>query len=268
MTIFNFSDYRSFLKYYIKGLPKSGRGQVNKIASFLGVNSTLVSQVLGARKNFTLEQGQILTEFLGLDSLAADYFLLLLQFEKAGTKKLKDYFKRKITQTLDSSLDIKNRVVVDRALTDQERAIFYSSWLYSAIRLYCSLDDGKTIDEVCERFSIERIKSLEILQFLVNAHLCTNEGGIYKLSSQKTHLEQGSLFLLRHYSNWRIKAIQRSENLGKKELMFTAPFSISFSDFEKIREEFLSIIQKLYATVGETTPQNIACVNIDLFWVK
>jgi len=267
-SIFKFDNYRLFLKTYIKSLPKAGRGQVNKIAAYLSVNSTLVSQVLGGQKDFTLEQGQLVAEFLGLASLESDYFILLIQIERAGTKKLKDYFKKKITEVQEASLEIKNRIPTERILTEQERAVFYSSWLYSAVRLFCSIGPGKSIDEICEHFSLERIKALELMHFLTEARLCSQEGTLYRLGSQKTHLEQGSPFLLRHYTNWRLKAVQRSENLDKKELMFTAPFSIHRSDFAILREEFLAVIQKLYAQVEKTDPQDVACVNIDLFWVK
>lgn len=268
MTIFNFQDYRLFLKHYIKDLPQHGRGQVNKIAAYLGVNSTLVSQVLGGYKDFSLEQAHSLCEYLGLAELDADYFFLLVQFERAGTKKLKDRFRKKIDEALVASLDIKNRVGPKHVMTEQERAIFYSSWLYSAIRLFCAIGEGKSIDEICDRFHLERDKVLEILQFLTQAGLCQHAGPLYTVGVQKTHLEQGSPFLAKHYSNWRIKAIQRSENLSKSELMFTAPFAVHKNDFAILREEFLALIQKLYARVGESVPEEIACVNIDLFWIK
>jgi uncharacterized protein (TIGR02147 family) len=268
MNIFDFLDYRLFLRSHIKSLPKAGRGQVNKIATYIGVNSTHVSQVLGGQKDFTLEQGQLVAEYLGLGGLECDYFILLLQMERAGSKKLKDYFKKKVVEIKEASLEIKNRIPTERTLSEQDRAVFYSSWIYSAVRLFCSIGDGKTLDEICERFFLERTKALEILNFLTSCQLCEQEGPVYKLRSQKTHLEQGSPFLLRHYANWRMKAIQRSENLEKQELMFTAPFSIHKKDFAVLREEFLQVIKKLYSQVESTDPQDVACVNIDLFWVK
>jgi uncharacterized protein (TIGR02147 family) len=268
MAVFIYTDYRLFLRSHFKSLPKAGRGQINKIASYVGMNSTLVSQILSGQKDFTLEQGQLVAEYLGLTDLESDYFLLLLQMERAGNKKLKDYFRKKIVETQEASLEIKNRITTERTLSEQDRAIFYSSWIYSAVRLYCSIGDGKTVDEICEHFHLERSKTLETLSFLTSCNLCMQDGSIYKLGSQKTHLEQGSPYLPRHYANWRLKAIQRSENLEKHELMFTAPFSIHKKDFELLREEFLQIIKKLYSQVETTNPQDVACINIDLFWVK
>jgi uncharacterized protein (TIGR02147 family) len=266
--IFNFNNYKAFLKDYIHSLPQKGRGQVNKIAQHLEVNSTLVSQVLGDHKDFSYEQGFALCEYLGLKDAETDYFMLLLQFEKAGTAKLKGHLRAKIHSAQEKSKEIKNRVNVDRTLTDQERAVFYSSWLYSAIRLYCSLGNGKSIDEISDRFLLGREKVSEMLQFLTEAGLCSQEKSLYKMGAQKTHLAQGSPFLARHYSNWRFKAIQRSENIDKIELMYSAPFSVSKKDFEALREEIMKLIQTLQSTVSETTPEDIACINLDLFWIK
>jgi uncharacterized protein (TIGR02147 family) len=268
MTIFQHSNYKKYLREYIEQLPRQGRGQINRLAEHLGVNSTLISQVLNGPKDFTLEQGILVTEYLGLPNLEAEYFLLLIQIERAGIAKLKDHFRAKAAAAKAASMEVKNRVSTDGVLSDQDRAVFYSSWIYSAVRLYCSLGEGKSFDEICQRFELDRTRALSILEFLLKANLCKHEGTLYKIGMQKIHLEQGSPYLGRHYSNWRLRAIQRGENLSKDELMFTAPFSIHPKDFAQLREEMLELIQKLYKRVGETDPEEIACVNIDLFWIQ
>ena len=92
MNIYIYSNYSTFLRNYIKGLPKNGRGEINRIAENLRVHPTLVSQVLGGSKDFSLEQAHILSKYLGLNSMESDYFLLLVQKARAGTTDLKNYF--------------------------------------------------------------------------------------------------------------------------------------------------------------------------------
>ena len=77
-SLFSFTDYVVFLKAYIENQPKKGRGLVQKLAFHLGVNPTFVSQVLSGLKNFSVEQGFEVTEFLGLAGLEKDYFILLI----------------------------------------------------------------------------------------------------------------------------------------------------------------------------------------------
>lgn len=268
MSVFQHADYRQFIRTFMDGLPGKGRGQINKIASYLGVNSTLISQILTYRRDFSLEQAEQLTEYFGLSQMEADYFLLLVEHERAGTKRLKDYFAKKISTLKEQSQEIKNRVPEGKTLTDQERAVFYSSWIYSAIRIFCSLGKGKSLEEICERFNLSREKATEVIQFLLGTGLCQQKDSLYIPGAQRTHLPQGSPFLPKHHANWRIRSIQRSEDLDSTELMFTAPFSIGKKQFELLREDILQMIQKVHARVGEGDAEEMACVNFDLFWIK
>lgn len=268
MSIFNFDDYRAFTRSFMEGLPGKGRGQVNKMADYLGVNSTLISQILTYRRDFSLEQAEMLCEYFGLSQLEAEYFMLLVEKERAGTQRLKDFFHRKIVKLKKESQEIKNRVPESKTLNDQERAIFYSSALYSSIRTFCSIGEGKSLEEICERFHVSREKATDVIQFLLGTGLLRQNKSLYAHGAQRTHLEQGSPYLPKHHANWRMKAIQRSEDLSASELMFTAPISIGRKEFELLKEDFLQLIQKVYSRVGETTPEEIACVNIDFFWIK
>ena len=82
------------------------------------------------------------------------------------------------------------------------------------------------------------------------------------MGTQKTHLEQGSPFLSKHYLNWKLKGIERIDNLQKKELMFSAPFSISRSDFLKLKDQMLEFIKILYETASKSDPEELTCINL------
>ena len=86
-----FNNYKQFLLNLIESYPKRGRGLFLKIASYLNVHSTLISQVLRGSKDFTLEQAFKVAEFFALNRLDTDYFLTLVQLEKAGSHDLKGY---------------------------------------------------------------------------------------------------------------------------------------------------------------------------------
>lgn len=268
MSIFDFDDYYAFLRSYLASLPRKGRGEVNRIAKALNVHSTLVSQVFHGKKDFTLEQAHRLCAHLGLPALEADHFILLVLKARAGTAELRDYFRSKLVESKKQSLHLANRIKEHRKLTDTERAIFYSSWIYSAVRLFTSVGRGQTIDEVAHRFAISRKVAAEILSFLKATGLCIEDGGVYRLGVQHTHLEADSPFLIRNRANWRFKAMQRSEDLAVEEMMFTSPFSVSLADFQKIREMLVETIKATSKTIKDSPAEDIACMNIDLFWIR
>jgi uncharacterized protein (TIGR02147 family) len=262
-SIFSFENYRLFLKNYIKELPKA-HGTLKAWAEHLNVHTTLISQVMTAKREFTEEQAFDLTEFLGLSSMEKDYFLELLRFERAGSAKLKSHHKAKLTELSTKALKLSERIETERKLTEQECSIFYSTWLYSAIRLCCSVGDGQTIDDLSEKLQIPRPQVLIVLDFLRETRFVKLEGAKYTIGSQYTHLGKDSPYLNRHHSNWRVKALQKMDHVTDQELMYTAPFSISKKDFPILREHLVGVIQEFLKTVKASEGEIVACFNMDL----
>lgn len=269
INVFSSRTFEGFLSAYVESLSHRGRGEVTRIATALGVSTSLVSQVLSGQKLFTPEQGQALGEYMQLNDLEQEYVSYLLQRDRAGSKSLKDFWNSKLDRIREQSKKVANRVVSDRSLSEVDRAAFYSSPLYSAIRLYTTTGEhGKTVDEITKRFELPRPKVLEILSFLVQTGLCRHEKGYYSMGVQKTHLEEGSSQLLRHHANWRLRAIRESESLSKEELMYTAPVSLSKEDFELLREKMLVFIGDFLKQVHASPAEEIACFNMDFFWIR
>lgn len=267
-TVFAFEDFRDYLRCYIETQPKKGWGTISRVAKHLRVQPSLVSQIISGLKPISVEQAIALSAFLGLNELETDYFVLLVEFDRAGSQQAKLYFRKKLESEKRRSLDLSRRVQKQTILSQADQAVFYSSWLYPAIRLYCSLGSGLTLDEVADRFALSRERASRILEFLCNTGLCVKRGHVYAMGPQITHLDRESPFISRHYVNWRSKSLQKSDSLNEDELMYSAPFSISRKDFELLRERLVLFIQEFLKTVQESDPEEIACLNLDLFWLN
>ena len=267
--IFDFDDYRAFLTHFLSLLPRKGYGEARKMASHLQVSSTFISQVFHGTKELNLEQADLLADYLGLVGIERDYFILLVEKERAGTKSLKQYWISKLADVKKASLKIANRVSDYRILTDEEKSIFYSSFIYSCVHAYASTSEkGRSLEEVKDRFDLSRTRAGEILKFLCEIGLCKEQGTLYVVTDNRTHVSKGSPHLLRHHANWRMKAIQYSEDLTDEELMYTANISISKKDFQTIRSEIVEMIKKMVQTAKESNPEEIAQLNLDFFWIR
>lgn len=267
--IFNFDDFRSFLKAYIRQRPKRGFGEAKKIAEYLSVSSTYFSQVLSGLKQFSQEHAYSLSEYLGFSDLESEYFYYLVSLDRTTSFKLKKFYQKKLVELRKTSLSLNNRVAFKKNLSDEEKSIFYSNHLYSSVSLYTSTSEsGVTIEQIEKRFRLTRKKSLDILKFLVEAGLCTIVNGRYKIGTQSTHVGTDSIHLLKHHTNWRLQAIQATENLDESELMYTVQVSLSKKDFNKLREEMVQFIQNFLETVYPSPAEEIANLNIDWFWIR
>ncbi|MGZ3695024.1 MAG: DUF4423 domain-containing protein, partial [Bdellovibrionota bacterium] len=113
-----------------------------------------------------------------------------------------------------------------------------------------------------------RARTASLLKFLTENGLCIERNSRYMMGLQKTHLERNSPHLPRHHSNWRLRAIERSEQLSDEELLYTAPVSLSKKDFQELREEMVAFVQKFLDKVHASPAEEVACFNMDFFWVE
>ena len=268
MNIFETHHYKVFLRHFIAHQPRKGRGFSKSLAEHLRLNQSQISQIISGSREFNEEQAVEVAKFLALPALETEYFMNLVALARAGTPALKKYYETKITNLKKESLQVAKRIPHDRSLNEEEKSIFYSSYLYSALRIYSSLGDGKTLAEMSDKFALPREKLIEIISFLVKTNLCVEQNGYYKPGTQHTHIGKDSPFLSRHHLNWRIKAQQAVDRLSDSELQLTAPLSISRKDFMKVRESLLEVANQTFTTVKATEPEDLACLLIDWFWIQ
>lgn len=262
-TIFNFEDLNEYLKTYISQMPKRGWGTVQKWADHLGVRSSYISQVMSGSKYFNIDQALNLADIMGLSGMELDYFILLAEKEKAGGYKSKKYFEQKLKQKKQESLTLSKRIPRDTHMSEKQHRIFYSSWIYSGVRMYCTLTNGKTLAEIEKKFSLSTEDCLQILNFLTEANLVKKEGLRFKQGIQKTHLDRESPHIVRHWLNWHLKALSKFDRLKDDELIYSAPFSISEKDYHVLREELTTFIKTFIKKVQNTNPEQVAFINID-----
>ncbi len=109
---------------------------------------------------------------------------------------------------------------------------------------------------------------VEALHFLGRTQLVVQNHDRYQVGTQRTFLEKGHPLLKCHHGNWRLKALQQYEQLSDEEMMFTTTISLSRSDFTRLREILSAFVKTTSQVIKETEPDDVACVNLDLFWVR
>lgn len=267
MSIFKHDDYKAYFHEVIKLKGSAGRGEYKRIAEALGVHPTMISQILSGDKHFTPEQIVRLTKYYGFGKDEIHYAILLVEIARAGSVELRKQLMDMKEEVQKKSLKLVNRVHVSTELSESQKAIFYSSWVYSAIQIASSLERAVNVDYFCKRFNLSLERVREVLEFLREAGLIIEQEGVFKPGSKSTHLAKDSPFIIKHHSNWRVKAIEKSEILSDEELMYSVNISLSQKDFKRLREDMIDFIQKFLKTVHASPAQEIAQFNLDFFWL-
>lgn len=265
MEIFNYTDYKQFVRERLKAMPKKGHGQFRKMALHLGLNSVVISQIFKGDRELTAEQAFELSEFFGLSVMERDFFILMVQLSRAGTYKLQEHYKTQMDEIKKKSQKLESRMEKYDELSEGGKAEFYSSWLYSGVRMASFLNEGQSIDDIANRLGLTNSKVIEVMEFLVRHGLCLKKEGLYSAGPARTHLEQKSPLAANHHRNWRIKSFENNQELKPDELFYTSPMVLGEEDFKRVRKILVQSIEKVTKLLGPSPCEKLACLNIDWY---
>ncbi|MBT3583829.1 MAG: TIGR02147 family protein [Halobacteriovoraceae bacterium] len=265
MTLFECQNYKEFVLDWIQRRPKKGHGQFLKISQYLGVHSSMISHIFKGDKEVSLEHAVLLADFFGLSEFETQYFVTLVQFSRAGSQTLKDLYLKQIVALRKDSKKIEKRVIKDKSMNDGEKARFYSSWQYSAVRLATSLDQIKQIEDLSQYFQIEHHKLNQILQFLLSTGLCVEKKGQLEMGPSLTHIGGDSPMINTHHTNWRKKAFEAYESSEQENLFYTLPMSVGVEESAVMREMTMDFIQRMVKVLRPSKEEKLMCLGIDFF---
>jgi uncharacterized protein (TIGR02147 family) len=265
MTCFEYRDYKKYVRDRISIMPKKGYGQFAKIADFLSINSVNVTQIFKGDRNLSVEQACLLAEYFGLSNLESEYFVGLVEHSRAGHYKLKNMIQKRLDEIAKKSENLKDRLTARVEITDEAKAMFYSNWYFSGVRLATSIKTLQTADEISAYFNIPLPTVNRVLEFLQIHGLVKENNNKFSMGASSTHLESTSPLIGRHHSNWRNKAIEKVNFLDSDELALSMPCSLSKSARAKIRKELIEAISRITALIDDSPEEELACLNIDWF---
>jgi uncharacterized protein (TIGR02147 family) len=264
-NIFNVQDYREIITTWIKSRGESAYGQKGRIASHLQITSSLLSQILKREKSLTLDQACGLTEYMALNELESDYFMLLVELDRAGTAFYRKKLQIKIDRLLKESMQVGKRVPRNQELSDEQKALYYSSWLFTAIRNLSAISRFQSIKKISETLNIDEVTTRRVVNFLVQNNLCSEKQGVITFVSKSIHIDRDSPYVNKHHQNWRLRAIHQMEIKKESDLFFSSPMSISHETAEEIRKMLPIFIQSIMDKVAPSESEVGLCLNIDWF---
>ena len=265
--IFKFQNYKEYVEAWLESRPKKGHGELKKMAQHLRVSTTMMSQVFRGEKELNLEMAVEIAEYLSLSEEETEYFLLLVELNRAGSFKLKNKLKSQVEKKQESAKKVGNRLGKASILNDEARSLFYSNWIYSAIRILSDLDQMKTPSDIAAHLQISPAMVERAVDFLLKNNLCKTQDGLLKMGPAKTFLDPNSPYVHLHHQNWRLLAIQKMKTSQATGFHLTSPMSLSVDDAEKIKAELVQFTSSILKSIDTSPAENARCLNIDWFQI-
>jgi len=264
MSIWQHVSYRDYL---LEKLGKEGSrtGLRKQLAKAIDVHTSLVSQVLTGRIDFSLEQAERVNLFFEHTDDESRYFLLLVLKDRAGSQRLKERFMKEVRSAQEARLNISRRLEVKDSVSQADRERFYSSYVYGAIHVLSAISKFQTIEALASALNLQRSQVKEAVEFMVNIGVLKEMEGRVTPGSRHIHLSNDSALILKHHMNWRFHSISSLQFLNQDDLHYSACMSISKDDAQKIKEMILDGLKSKMDVVAKS-PEEVAYVlNFDFY---
>ncbi len=266
LSVFEFDDYRSYLKAAIANHGESW-GLIAKMAEAAECQRPYLSKVLSQEAQLTPAQGFGLTQFFSLDSEEAQYFLLMLESERAGTKKYRDHIQKKLMDAR-RDFEVRQKQQGRPALELSEGVVaYYSSWLSSALHILVSIPEFQTLKSISSRFQIPETTAEFYLKKLAQDGLVKESKGKWEYAAGNRHLAKNSPYTTFHHSNWRGRAMIDAQAPHTDGVHFTVVQSLSLRDFAKLKQLVHTFLDDAGKIAAPSREEELICLALDFFKV-
>jgi len=268
VSVFDFAEYKAFIKAWIAVRPGKGRGEKSRMAESIRCHSAYVSQVLEGSAQLSPEQAISLGEHMGLGAQESRFLLLLVQRERAGSKPLKKHFELQIQEILEARTLLRNRIEATKAIEAKDQATYYSSYLYGSVHMAISLPGFQTKQALQQWLKVPLARVSEVLAFLCEVGLAIEEGGRFRPGQASIYLPENSPLVGQHHGNWRGQALRSLDAPHLQDLHYSSVATLSEKDLPKIRAVLVKAIEETRAVIRASSEEDtVFSYGIDLFRV-
>lgn len=263
-AVFDHEDYKSYLsgRFSTQG---SNRGLRAKLATKLSCQSAFISQVLNSHTHFSLEHAVIVDEFLEHSPDESEYFMLLIHHGRAGTKGLKNYYRKQLDQLRKRREVISERIHVKEKLNQIDAFQYYSTWYYAAIHVLTMIPKYQTQAAIAEHLRLPLKVVKEATEFLAYCGLIEENQGKWVNSKNRIHLGNDTIITSKYHMSWRIKTLQNLELSHKEDLHYTGVLALSSENVEKLRTLVLNFIESLEPIIQEGPEEELHAISLDYY---
>lgn len=266
-SVFEFKSYKSYLEAKT-GEPGTRKGLKASLAKAADCQPTYISQVLHGKAHLSLEQAEKLNRHFSHSKEERQFFLLLVQKERAGTTSLRDHFDEGIRELLDRRLVLTKRLGAKVVLDQLSQSTYYSSWIFAAVHIALTIPELRTREALSNHLAVPIAKITETLEFLISVNLALQVGSEFHVGESQIRLGNDSKNILKHHSNWRIQALESFDRESLTDFHYSGVVSLSTADVIRVKNLFLEVVKDSQAIVKDSKEEALYSIGIDFFTLK
>ena len=261
--VFSLNSYKSIMKRKLLG--NENRGQITRAAEFLSCQRSYLSRVISEELQLSPDHALQLTLFWKMKPDERDYFITLVDHERAATPELRSFIQSKIIELKRKYDSIDNRTTRKTVGFDSNQVRYFSSWEWSAIHFMTSIPELQTPKKISERLGIKESEVSKKLKVLSEQGFVTETKGKWVYKGGEFHTPKNSPLVLLHHQNWRARAILDAQEYDRDSLHYTNVQTMSREDAEKVKSLLLEFISESNRIAGPSNPEEAVVILCDMF---
>jgi uncharacterized protein (TIGR02147 family) len=267
LSVFEYKDYKKFITDWMLHAPHKGRGLRKQLAEAINCQTAYITQVLSGNNHLSLEQAEASCRWMKLAETDIEFFLLLVLFQRAGTKALQRIISKQITERREIQTNLQKRIHIHDTLSQTDQIKYYSSWHYAAIHIAVLIPALQTPEALQNYFHLPMSQIRKVLDFLLSCGFIKQEKNQLKVIRPTLHLELNSPLLHQHHTNWRLKVIESLVENKRADLHYSGTMVLSEEDYEWVREKLSQLLEEIIPRIRDSKDEKLACLNFDWFQV-
>ncbi len=261
-SIFDHGNYKDFLRKWLDAAP---RGALSKMAASGGMQVSFLSQVLTRKVHLSREQSWQICRSLGLSELEQKYFMTLLDLAKAQQPSYRENLLQELKALSHRRLNLKDRFPVADSLSEEQKSLYFSSYLYSSVHLLIMIPSFSNKSDIAHYLKISVDTVSKILRDLVSMRILEEKNDRYRIRKKRIHLSNDASMIIRHHTNWRLRALSAIERNNAESLHYSSLVTISDKDAHKLKSMMVDLVGKFGDTVKDSKSERCFVFNTDFF---
>lgn len=263
-SVFDFENHEDYLGYRLDPR-RNKRGVKAEFSAFLRIQPAYLSQVLAKKFALSLEQADLANRFFDHTTEEANFFILLVSKDRSATHSLKTYYDQQITAILKKRLLISERIGKRNEVTEEAKGRYYSSWLYAGVHVAATLDSIGSQLDIAKQLQVPSEIVSAIIDFLIENQLLLKKENKFEWANSWVRIDKNSPHIVKHHTNWRLKAIQNLELQTENDLHYSGIFSMSKKTANQIKSQLMDAVKENLKLIEDSAEQDVYVLNADFF---
>ncbi len=265
-TLLGYENYKTYLLDRLNAKEGLGKGARSRLCEAMRCQGAYLSQVLKGSAHLSPEQADAANRFLGHTEEESEYFLLLLQYARAGTDNYRAFVQRLLQKFKKRRAYLKERLEPqDKELSLEQKIRYYSAWYYAAIHIFTTIPGAGKIDIIHKRLGLEPVLVAKVLEFLLSCGLVVKKKEIFEASVKRLHMDHDSDLAIGSHSSWRLRSMQSLSGGQEEDLHYSSAVTLSKKDAIRIREQLIDSLAVAKETIRNSPAEELYCLSLDWF---